>query len=282
MRASIIGTLSTAAVLLLALAFWPDGPAGAGLKPLKTALAQGQNTTPIEAQAITPARNEEEAEIEQVHAEIRDKLKQRIDVDYQNIPLNEVVAELGEKLTTPLVIDQLGLEEAGVPQDQPVSIKLTGVSGKSVLRLLLEKFGLGYTIRDEVVMITTKEHANEAKILRVYNCRDLLNMVPQIPASMLIQGGYGGLPVVGGAGGNAGPAAANAGSEELVLNGPALTTVIEQSVEPNSWANAGGNGTITDYSGLIVISQNEQVHSKVEKLLAMLREAAEKPMATVK
>ena len=45
-------------------------------------------------------------------------------------------------------------------------------------------------------------------------------------------------------------------------------------VEVGLDAETPGNGTISEYNGLIVVTQTAQTHNKIERVLDMLREAA--------
>jgi hypothetical protein len=59
-----------------------------------------------------------------------------------------------------------------------------------------------------------------------------------------------------------------------------LVKILTTSIAPSSWQAAGGNGTIAEYSGLIVVNHNARVHAQVEQVLKMVRQAAaagEKP-----
>ena len=49
--------------------------------------------------------------------------------------------------------------------------------------------------------------------------------------------------------------------------------LITTNVFPQSWDGVGGPGSISEYNGLIVISQTGDCHHTVEHLLNMLREA---------
>ncbi len=53
-----------------------------------------------------------------------------------------------------------------------------------------------------------------------------------------------------------------------------LMEILTTAVDPQSWSEQGGPGTIGQYNGLIVVSQSARTHTKVEKVLDMLREAA--------
>jgi len=56
-----------------------------------------------------------------------------------------------------------------------------------------------------------------------------------------------------------------------------LIEIITTAVNPDSWADVGGPGTIGEYNGLVVVSQSARTHTKIEKVLDMLREAANLP-----
>jgi PadR family transcriptional regulator/HAAS domain-containing protein len=101
-----------------------------------------------------------------------------------------------------------------------------------------------------------------------------------------IPGGGFGPPQGGGAGlGGFAPAGGGLGGEQRhdrpmtaeELKAEQLMNIITTAVDPNSWADVGGTGTIGEYNGLIVVSQSARTHSKIEKVLDMLREAAGLP-----
>jgi hypothetical protein len=50
--------------------------------------------------------------------------------------------------------------------------------------------------------------------------------------------------------------------------------IIATNIEPNMWDDVGGVGSVSEYNGLLVVTQTMQVHKQVEHVLDMLREAA--------
>ena len=56
-----------------------------------------------------------------------------------------------------------------------------------------------------------------------------------------------------------------------------LLDIITTAVNPDTWSTMGGPGTIGEYNGLVVVSQSVRTHTKIEKVLDMLREAANLP-----
>jgi hypothetical protein len=84
-------------------------------------------------------------------------------------------------------------------------------------------------------------------------------------------GSAGGPPGMMGGMGMAMPA--NQPRNEHEVHAQALIQLIVTNVEPDSWSEMGGPGSISAYHGLIVATQTAQVHKKIERVLDMLREA---------
>jgi hypothetical protein len=64
---------------------------------------------------------------------------------------------------------------------------------------------------------------------------------------------------------------------EQDLKAEQLMNIVTTAVDPDSWSDVGGSGTIGQYNGLIVVSQSARTHAKIEKVLDMLREAGGLP-----
>ena len=99
-----------------------------------------------------------------------------------------------------------------------------------------------------------------------------------MPGSMS-SGGMGG-SMMGGMGGGLGGASQHEPQRPLTaeeLKAEQLMGIVTTAVDPDSWQEMGGIGTIGEYNGLIVVRQTARTHTKVEKVLDMLREAANLP-----
>jgi len=102
---------------------------------------------------------------------------------------------------------------------------------------------------------------------------------PRVPSTVLPQmalpegspflaQGFGG----GGFGGEAQP---KKPLSEHETRAERLIALVTTSVNPQSWTEVGGPGSISEYHGLIVVTQTAQTHKKVEHVLNMLRQAAD-------
>jgi hypothetical protein len=94
--------------------------------------------------------------------------------------------------------------------------------------------------------------------------------------------GMSGMPgMPGGMGGGFGPGDSRPQRPltEQDLKAEQLMDIITTAVDPATWIDQGGPGTIGQYNGLIVVSQSARTHAKIEKVLGMLREAAGRPQS---
>jgi hypothetical protein len=205
-----------------------------------------------------------------------DSLNQRIDVDCVEMPLKDLFSLLQEKTGIQFLLKTKKLDEASVSPDTPITKSLKQVRLSTALDLLLNDLELTYIEKDGLILITTPEDAESNLEVRVYGCRDLLSIVkdadanpnssPQRPAGILSEAQPSGTPQPGG--GNMSPKPSPPKTkQELLLR------VVTSNVASGSWAEGGGPGAITEYGGLIVITQTAEVHKQVERLFDMLREA---------
>ena len=171
----------------------------------------------------------------------------RSDLALANQPLDGVLDMLSEEYGFPILFDMSALEEFGVSPETEVSITVSGISLRSAMNLMLLSPGLEdltYTVQDEVLLITTKDRANERLVTRVCPVADLL------------------------------PRRGVTGEQNGFADG--LIDMIVSCIAHDTWMENGtGQGEIQlVYPGLLVIAQTADVHSKVERLLADIRAAA--------
>jgi hypothetical protein len=120
------------------------------------------------------------------------------------------------------------------------------------------------------------------RTLKVYDVRELIHTIPNYPYQGNISphsnaiwsteerrmGGGGGGNLFGGGGGtNEKPTA------ETVATAEQLVKLIQDTVAPTSWRDAGGDiGQIRVLNGALVVTQNGEGHRQVEELLRQLRD----------
>jgi hypothetical protein len=91
--------------------------------------------------------------------------------EFNETPLRDVIAKIREAHGIPVELDQKALADAGFDLDTPITQCLSGISLRSALRLLLDNIGLTYLVKNEVLLITTREADVEHPTVRLYPLR---------------------------------------------------------------------------------------------------------------
>ncbi|MDZ4784178.1 MAG: VWA domain-containing protein, partial [Planctomycetia bacterium] len=99
-------------------------------------------------------------------------LNEETSLQFTESPLSDVITYIKERHKIPIQLDTAALDTAGVTTDSPVTIDVEGISLKSALRLMLKSIELTYTVRDEVLLITTPEEVDSALVTKVYPVAD--------------------------------------------------------------------------------------------------------------
>jgi general secretion pathway protein D len=232
---------------------------------------------------------------------IRAKLVEADSFIYEDMPLNDIVEDLRSKWDFPILLDIKALEESNVTPDQAVSINVPKVTRKSGLKLMLEPFELTYVIRDEVLMVTTREEAKRALFTYFYDVRDLVAAIEEdelrarklfgdsAPAAATATKPTNTEPPKAGTSGAADEKphldlgttrAASQESSVPKLEDPmshrfrasdTIMTLVQETIAPDSWEEAGGPGRISMVAGVMVVSQTNDVQEYVEDMLGALR-----------
>src|SRR5690606_15950352 len=114
----------------------------------------------VAATAWSPAAPLEASDSARAEAKIMAALDKTVTVfDFNETPLSDVAARLREDYSIPVVLDFRGLEEATISTDVPITKRLSGISLRSALNLMLRDRGLAWIVTNEVLMITTQEEA---------------------------------------------------------------------------------------------------------------------------
>ena len=107
--------------------------------------------------------------------EIEAKLKTPVRMQFNGEPLANVLDYLGKAAGVNTYLVPLALEQEGISSSTPVTIDLQNeIMLKSALHLILERFHLGYIIKDEVLKITSEQQCEGDVKRRTYHVADLV------------------------------------------------------------------------------------------------------------
>jgi hypothetical protein len=169
------------------------------------------------------------------HLLLRQKLDDNASVDFDDTPLDTAIDALSNQLNIDIRLDVPALRDIRVRERQPVTLKLTDRSLKTVLQAMVIDFELTWILRDGVLWITSSETAEAFLKTAVYDVRDLCRDESESDA---------------------------------------LREAVVSQTNADSWDEVGGPGTIEfAQPGTLVISNQETVHMEVLKLLETYRAA---------
>ena len=199
------------------------------------------------------------------------------------MPFGEAIGVFKNSVDPPLKIVVLWrdlLDNADIDQTTPINMDaISAVPLGAALKLLLDSVSggfanLGYVVENGVIRIATKESLPSPLITLVYDVTDLLGR----PADYYAESPEEVTADVEMAGAEGFQIEEELSREELVelarLRAEALVTLIQEVIEPDSWFNAGGEGTIRIHENKkLIVLQTRKLHNELEKLLKELRKA---------
>lgn len=189
--------------------------------------------------SVIPLTDKEKAILKSLNATVA--------VRFKNTAFEEAIKYLSDQIGQPILIDRTALQEASVNYQTPVTMEIPRVAARTVLRKLLSEFGLSYIIRDQTIEVTTTLKAKETMVTRTYYLGDLVGI-----------GQFGGLFELQRGG-------VLYTQQMLAKQVQQIIELIQTSVDPSSWKENGGNGTIA-FNGptmTLVIKQSAEVHGMI-------------------
>ncbi len=107
-------------------------------------------------------------------ADLRKALETTVPVDFEEVPLNELMQRFAKATGANFWLDVPALVEEGVSLDTPITLKEKPIAVARVLDRILEPLGLTWIIQDHIIQITTLVAADEILVTVTYPVGDLL------------------------------------------------------------------------------------------------------------
>ena len=169
------------------------------------------------------------------------ELNQPTTFEFLDSTLQEVADYVEDIHGIEVELDDRALEELGIATDTPVTRNLTDISLRSALRLTLGSLDLTYTVRDEVLLITTTDKVNEHLVTKVYPVADLVLPIESQSVNPFMMGGGmgrmgggmgGGMGGMGGMGGGMGGMGGGMGGMRGGMGGGFFSVPSEKRITP--------------------------------------------------
>ena len=175
--------------------------------------------------------------------QIEKALDEASSAEFIEEPLEDVAAYFSELHGIGIHIDRKALEEVGLDESESITVSTDGIQLGTMLALILEPHGLTWTIRHDILVITTCEAARKSVSTRIYLVDELSKRTGFVQSS-----------------GDPGPMA----------SGSPLLDVITTTIEPQSWMEAGpGRASMLTIGGqtVFIIRQDYRTHRLIRQLL---------------
>jgi hypothetical protein len=188
------------------------------------------------------------ADIRSGRKAILEALEETTAIEFSKTPLRDVIHYLQCKHKVLMVLDRKALRDVGIDSDTLVTVNLRGITLRSALNLMLREMDLTWSIRDDVLGITTSQQGETWLITEVYDVGDLVTC--------------------------------RNSKGELWDDYDTLIGTIEEAIQRNTWGYVGGPGSIggTTYSSakVLIVSQTNEAHRETAELLEKIRRVVPK------
>jgi general secretion pathway protein D len=160
-------------------------------------------------------------------------LESPVDARFKDSRLEDVTDTLATLIGLPIVLDKAALDELQLSYSSPVTFVVRRpVAARTALRGIFRGLGLTYVVREGTVFVTTPTRAREFLVTKAYYLGDLV-----VPI------GYPD-PI------------------QEAFNVAATLEMIVTTIDPDSWEQRGGPGTLRYYAPkrAIVVRQSAEIH----------------------
>ncbi len=168
---------------------------------------------------------------------ILDALCSPTQLEFVDTPLKDIVDYLGDIHHIKIQLDKKAMDAAGIRVDAKVTKQTRKLALRSALRLMLYELDLTYLVQDGVLLITTRETAENRLTTRIYLVTDLV----------ATQGDF-----------------------------QPLIDAIRATIQPGAGREQRGPGSLvgqsTGHARVLVCTQAQDAHEKILDLLGALRE----------
>ena len=210
----------------------------------------------IDARRSAPVRGLEE-ENETWRKTITDQLEQEVTLDFQDNDLADVVQFLQRITSVNIVLDPRVIANS----PPPVTLRVDKMKLRFVLDFIMRITSLKYALRDEAIYISNEQGVRGDQFMKLYDVRDLTHAMQSFPGPDLD------IPEPGGTGSRLLPPVEPESRPET----SEFIAIIKSVVAPNTWSDNGGQGTIEEFNGSMVVTQTKDIHEQVAEMLRSLR-----------
>lgn len=216
---------------------------------------------------------------------VQEALDQLVDLNLAKVPLSEAIRKLASAAKFDAVVHWIELESLGVQAEAPITVELAArVPARQALELVLGAVGnfeprITYAVKEGVVHISSQSVFDRERQTEVYDVSDLISpdLVSLLGENRQPSHDH---PISGFKGEDRVyrqdvPAL---DADRPVMWTPrnadavdALIHLITNTVDSQSWDERGGDASVQEFNGLLVVTHNARGQQAVAELLDLLR-----------
>ncbi len=215
-------------------------------------------------------------------------LNQKVSVHFADATFGDVMEQIATTHRLPIVVNWHDLKRGGVDVDAPIDLRIpTEITLKKVLTEVLEQAGggmvdVGFSLADGIIKVATQDTLDHETYSAIYDISDLLMEIPVFnDAPMMdLRDASRNAKVSPRAQAQERPWLYGDDDDDVNEEDPGrrsrvrqIISILQDNVFPDSWKDRGGTiGTIDEFNGQLVITQNSAGQQKISSLLGKLRE----------
>jgi hypothetical protein len=176
------------------------------------------------------------------------------------------------------------IEADGLKLDTPITLEHPDIRLDKMLDRVFRMVGVDFYVDDGTIVISSREEVHTRLEMRAYDCRDLMDLPRrkgQAPFAPRAGGHFGPAREPAAAQASGGNSAGTVGAAAAAADGTApvpdgdleFMQLLQDSIKPDSWNEAGGPGTVAEYRGLLIVYQTGPAHREMAEFLMKLRQA---------
>ncbi len=176
-------------------------------------------------------------------ATIEQKLRKKTTVQFKDTSLADALHYFKDEMVINIEIDRGAFDDLGLTTDQAISLFAKDISLHSALTLMLQPIDLCYVVDEGYVLVTSPDKAAEKLQTRCHDVRGVVDFPDEFD------------------------------SEQLDSEFRTLADVVVATIAPDTWAEVGGEGSISAFprKGVIVCSNTLDVHNEIDAFLKVSR-----------
>ncbi|HZN69851.1 MAG TPA: hypothetical protein VFB66_31545 [Tepidisphaeraceae bacterium] len=190
------------------------------------------------------------------------------EVNFDGAAFHDVIDFFRDVSGANIFVNWKALQNAGIDRNVPVTVRMTNVKFSKALQIVLDSVGgkekLGYHVEDGVITVSMADDLDRDTDTRVYDIRDLLVTVPDVPAR------DGPLRLPRDADGDPAKAAAEDPDNTRKQLAEDVIRLVKETVDPDQWEKSN---RVRHLQGQLIITAPPETHGSIARLLDQLRDS---------